>query len=559
MAKYLKIQSLILCVCLMLTAFSGISAFAADPFALVSWNADSDFITLDFNQDIDVSTADITLTKDGLDVPFTFTKNDYSNKVQTANDSNTNDVARYFTYFVTPTGGIDIDEVYTLTVNAIENADGTEAITPITKTFTVKDLGGELTNYREVGVEAGKVAYNTSVPGQVSASLTVFTTSYGEANNAYIGTQVGKDYENSVPMTNGSTSNELWTEKDYTIKLNIKIEGATKENIYFGIADNTNRVGYKNFTGTYMYMQRQNETDPNFYFREDRSTANSTYTYNAKLDGGNRPQGMDYTDLDLKFSTRDQIAHAFVEGKKTADLYLSEDAMGWAFVSIEAITKASGSNVLVATVSDFLATRCYEVCSTEIDKTADVEIEDDITITFGQDVDTATMSNIKLVDGEGVEVENYSVTPVSSTEALVEFTGLEYRSEYTLEFDGVETLADIEYVAMDNQSFTTVVPPIELASFGITDGEFGGTVSLEAVIANNTQVEDLDFIATIAIYNSLGEMVKIAGDTYSLATGEDATVTVADFVCDPEETYTAKCFVWDSFTGMNTIFEGIIE
>ena len=561
MAKYLKLQSLILCVCLMLTAFSGISALAADPFALVSWNADSDFITLDFNQDIDVSTADITLTKDGADVPFTFAKNDYAANVQTTSDGTAStDVAKYFTYFVTPTGGIDLDEVYTLTVNAIENADGTEAITPIEKTFMVKDLSGELTNYRTSGVSAGKVAYDTSVPGQVSATLTTFTTSYSETNNAFIGTQVGKDFENATPMTNASTSNALWEETDYTVKLKIEITGATRENLYFGIADNVNRIGYGNFTGTYMYLQRAaNATsNANFYFREDRSSS-TTYAHNGKLEGGDRPTGMNFEDLDLKISTKDLLAHAYVENKKMADMTLTADAKGWVFVSIEAITKATGSNALVATVSDLLVTRCYEVCSTEIDKTADVEIEDDITITFGQDVDTATMSNIKLVDGEGVEVENYSITPVSSTEALVEFTGLDYRSEYTLEFDGVETLADIEYVAMDNQSFTTVVPPIELASFEIADGDFDSTVTLEAVIANNTQAEPLSFTATIAIYNSLGQMVKVDGITTSLAEGEDVTVSIEDFVCDPEETYTAKCFVWDSFTSMNKIFEGIIE
>ena len=561
MAKYLKLQSLILCVCLMLTAFSGISAFAADPFALVSWNADSDFITLDFNQAVNTETAVITLTKDGADVPFTFAKNDYhATKIQAAGDNTINDAAKYFTYFVTPTtGGIAIDEVYTLTVTTITNSDGTEAIAPFTKTFVVKDLGGSLKNYRTVGVDAGKVTYNTSVPGQVSASLTTFTTSYSESNNAYIGSQMGKDFENSVPMTNGSTTDGLWEETDLTVKLKIKIEGATKENIYFGIADNTNRMGYGPFTGTYMYMQRQSVTDPNFYFREDRSTAGSTYTYNAKLDGSNRPTGLDYSDLDLKISTKDLLAHAYVENKKVSDITLSADAKGWAFVSIEAITKASGSNALVATVSDLLATRCYEVCTTEIDKTSEVETEDSIAITFGQEVDPATLSNIKLVDGEGVEAENYSVTPVSATEALVEFSGLEYRSEYTLVFDGVETFADIEYVAMDSQSFTTVEPPIELASFGIADGDFESTVSLEAVIANNTQAEPLSFTATIAIYNSLGQMVKVDGVTASLEAGEDVTVSIADFVCDPEETYTAKCFVWDSFTNMNKIFEGIIE
>ena len=68
MAKYLKIQSLILCVCLMLTAFSGISALAADPFALLSYNADLDFITLDFNQAINTETASIILTEN--DVPI---------------------------------------------------------------------------------------------------------------------------------------------------------------------------------------------------------------------------------------------------------------------------------------------------------------------------------------------------------------------------------------------------------------------------------------------------------------------------------------------------------
>ena len=58
MAKYLKLQSLILCVCLMLTAFSGISALAAGSLELLSWDADSDFISLDFNQAIDTASAD---------------------------------------------------------------------------------------------------------------------------------------------------------------------------------------------------------------------------------------------------------------------------------------------------------------------------------------------------------------------------------------------------------------------------------------------------------------------------------------------------------------------
>ena len=350
MKKTSKILSLLVALCMTLAMFSGITAMAAD-LELVSFNADSDFITLDFNQAVDAENAVILLTKNGEAVEeFTFAQNNYNSYVQTGASS-------HYTYFVTPAEGIEIDAEYKLTLHEVKSADGTATFGPWAKTFTVANIGGSLTNYRTVGVNEGRVSYNTSVEGQVSAALTNFTTSYSETNNAFIGTQVGADFENEVPMTNASLTSGLWTEKDYTVKLKIAITGATKENIGFGIADNVNRIGYKNFTGTYMYMQRQTTSGANFELREDRINTSTSFTGTRVVNGGNRPTGLTYSDLDLKLATKGQVAQAYIEGKKVADLALSADAKGWVFVTVEPITASSGSTALNLTVSDFLATR----------------------------------------------------------------------------------------------------------------------------------------------------------------------------------------------------------
>ncbi len=360
MKKTSKILSLLVALCMTFSMFMGITAMAAD-LELVSFNADSDFITLDFNQEVDAENAVIILTKNGEAVEnFTFAQNNYNAYVQTGASS-------HYTYFVTPAEGIEIDAEYKLTLHEVKSADGTATFGPWAKTFTVANIGGSLTNYRTVGVDAGKVSYDTSVEGQVSAALTNFSTTYSESNNAFIGTQVGADYENEVAMTNASTTSGLWTEKDYTVKLKIAISGATKENIGFGIADNVNRIGYKSFTGTYMYMQRQTTSGANFELREDRINTGTSFTGTSVVNGGNRPTGLTYSDLDLKLATKDKVAQAYIEGKKVADLALSADATGWVFVTVEPITASTGSTALNVTVSDLLATR-----ATFADATPDV-------------------------------------------------------------------------------------------------------------------------------------------------------------------------------------------
>ena len=79
------------------------------------------------------------------------------------------------------------------------------------------------------------------------------------------------------------------------------------------------------------------------------------------------------------------------------------------------------------------------------------------------------------------------------------------------------------------------------------------------VSEGNTQAEDFTCTATVAIYDENGKMVAVNGEALVLTTGDSETIAVENFVCEDGMTYTAKCFVWDSLLGMNTIFEAVIE
>ena len=114
-------------------------------------------------------------------------------------------------------------------------------------------------------------------------------------------------------------------------------------------------------------------------------------------------------------------------------------------------------------------------------------------------------------------------------------------------------------------SFKTLPPAFDLDTFCLFDedgeekNEFAdlatGSFTLTANIKNNRCEDAQSFIATICVYNSKNQLCAISGGEASLNKGESKEIEIKNFAMEENETYTAKCFVWDSFTGMNKIYE----
>lgn len=567
MTRKLKIQSIILCLCMLVSAFSSLSALAADPFELVSWDADLDFITLDFNQEVDAENAVISLTADGETVTdFAFAKNDISD------DAQANSCSRY-TYLLAPEDGLEEGVVYELVIETVENSDGTEAIEDITKTFIVEVIGDD-TNF--VNIDPYKKAndfdwYKDPVTGHLSIDDYALPGPNKMEGWSHAGALVGDDNdgEHELPNPSAIRGTGTWTEKDYTMKVTFKTdERLGRAGIYFGIGRSLESIFATSNTTTdmtalYLY---ENKAYPATAHDVALYLSNgSSLTGNAveNLVRGSVPD-LDYTEgVELKLSSKDGVVRTFIDGKKAIDAKITV-APGYPFFSIRGIAGdkiAGGTTTYTATdfeLYDFLVTRCVEASSAELDKEI-AEIDDSVVVTFDEAIAEGMDSKISLKDSEGNDVEGANaVLSPDGTQATISFTGLDYREEYTVSFDTMKLEAG-GFAYFDKLSFMTVEPPKEIYSFEIEGGgEIEGTPVIEAVLANNLQDEPWIFTATIAIYNSKGQMVKVAGGTYTLAIGEADSVIIDDFTCDPEETYTAKCFVWDSFTGMNKQFEAVI-
>lgn len=556
MAKYLKIQSIILTLCLILTAFSGISALADDPFALVNWDADLDYITLDFNQAVDSENAVITLEADGESVDFTIEDAIFDETAQSR--------AICYSYLLTPEGGLEEGVVYELYIDTIGNGAGTEAITDITKTFAVEVLADDA-DLVNINPSANTCAAWSKNEETNSLYVTGYTTPTGSGIQTYsfAGALVGddKDEEHALPSKDAVSGTGTWTESDYTAKVTFKGDTLTQTTVFFGIArelsglhndgDSTDITAIRTYDYTAMSEDSHNSA---FYLVNGNGSRQATNEDRlTNVSRGNAPD-LDYTaGVEFKLSSKDGLVRAFVNDDKLMEAETTV-AAGYPFFAFNSAVSSAANLELY----DFRVTRCAEVSGAELDKEV-TELEDSVVVTFEEAVADSAADKIALTDAEGNKVEGATVTLSSdNTQATVLFAGLEYRTDYTIELGTLKTEAG-SYAYFADLTFCTVEPPTEIYSFEVAGGgEIEGTVTLEAVLANNTQDEDFTFTATIAIYNSRGQMVAVNGGAYTLATGESDTVAIENFVCDSEETYTAKCFVWNSLFGMNKIYEATI-
>ncbi len=555
MAKYLKIQSLILCVCLILSMFSGISAFAADPLELVSWDADGDFITLDFNQAINITDSVIELFQDGEAVEFTLEKADTNSYVQA------DGVSSRYTYLLTPVDGMVIDAEYEMTLVDVKSSDGESSVTDNYKMFTVAEIAS---NDALVNIKAVSYAV-ANTWGRDGDRLVIdpFTTGSSNMGNwALAGALVGNDTTDAhyLPKSNAIKGSQNWTEKDYTMKVTFKETNLSRLTVMMGIArslelisGDTNTTTDVTAIRTYDYANMTGAHDSAFYLVDGLSTRTNNPGLKANFERTKAPNLNYEAGVEFKLSSKDDVVRFFVDGKKFMDAAVEVEP-GHPFFACHSNNKTSSSANTTVELYDFQVTQCRVVLESSLDKDV-VEPADTVTVSIAEALESA---DIVLLDAEGNEVENYEATlSGDGSQATISFSDLVYRGEYKIVFKSAKVAGGAN-VSVRSNTITVVDPPTEIYSFGVDGDAFEGTVNVEAVIANNTQPEDFAFTVTVAIYDNDGKMVAVNGSALVLATGESCTIAVENFVCDPEKTYTAKCFVWDSLLGMNTIYEASI-
>ncbi|MBQ4109996.1 MAG: hypothetical protein IJC74_03840 [Clostridia bacterium] len=528
-----KILSLLLTLCMTLSLMTGITAIAEDTFALVNYDADSDFITLDFNQAVDTASAVISLEKDGKAVEFTFVSADYNQYVQ-ANSST------YYTYLVKPTGGIDLDTEYKLTLAEIKNSDASATISGWSKYFIVKDLGGKLVDYRPEITSVSRVE-TPEGSGSYTLSSTTLNSTYSENYVSYLGTCVGEDAAltpvNHMDQTLStySVSNPV-TEKDYTVKVTYSTQGVTKAHIGLAITDNVKRYFTADsaaFQGVYMHVQHQTATSANAYLTQKFSTTKTDYTQ-SKLDGGNRPTGMDITNTQFKLSTKNGVAHAYLDGKKIGDLALSRDYRGYVATEWEPLAFASGSTTATATVTGFLATRSTwtdetTIVPTPLLKSYDADT-DFVTLNFDKEVNISSENVVLSKDGAVIPVTvasanhnnmksanstvySYLVKPVSG--------GIETNKEYKLTLSGISDTDATETITSWAKAFTVA----ELAK-GLKLPETDADKTMSYKSSDNYSVSNVNddelmvqyngtAVDAFYVYNAVGDDNNSTGSTFN--------------------------------------------
>ena len=518
---------------------------------LIDWNADLDFITLDFSEAITNLTA--VLKKGNATVPVTFVP---------ANREDSSSTDR-FTYKIVPTGGIQKNAGYKLTISDIDCASELFADDTWTINFKVEllDDAFDLTSTTDTYVYStnGTVSQHEDGKGlkiQYEADNRVKTM---------ISHAIGEDTDATKSIgSRDASSNGVYTHKDYTFKATFKnISGTPKPII--GIAHTYSPVSHYGYDhswfrgiGTYITVS---STSSLRSYSQTKATKNGVDGAGETIwiDAKETVSDSSIADIDvvngveLKLAMKGENANFFIDGEKAFDIKSYGDR-GAAAIFFN--PNDAASNNAYAEITDLVVTRAYEICEAEIEKDADVELSGSVKITLAEALAPAEANKIKLTEKEGAAVPATISLSEDGKEVTVSFTNLAYETVYTVNFADVtlesgKSLADFD--------FMTIYPPTELDSFGVAGGgALEGTVNLEAVIANNTQEEEFKFTATIAIYNSKGQMVKVVGEAHTLELGEQATISLPGFVCDSEETYTAKCFVWDSLASMGKIFEEAI-
>ena len=364
MKKTSKILSLLVALCMAVTMLSGLTVFAADPFELVSYDADADFITLDFNQAIDLENSQFVV-KHGDEyleagVDYTIAKADANSSVQA------DGVSSRYTYKMTLTDDIVLDDEYTVSFWDVKSSDGASTLEQSALVFSVAQLATDADLVDIVPYQWGNS--NTWVRDEETGGMMIEAFNHGGNNMSYwsvVGARVGNDTteEHILPNKSLPAGSANWTETDYTVKATIKVSNMLRGTVNFGIASDTQSMHSETATGakftgikTYDYAAMTTTShDADYYlmansnYRQD-SASRAVYFDRTKAPNYNPEAGFEF-----KVSSKDGVVRAFMDGAKLMDGEV-EVLAGYPFASVYVSSETTDTTAKVQ-LYDFQVTQ----------------------------------------------------------------------------------------------------------------------------------------------------------------------------------------------------------
>ena len=474
-----------------------------------NFEADTECITIYPGGDTSVSELEgtITLKENGETVAFTVeeVKTHDSNVNAFDYTANTN-FSQAKSYKVKKQGGFSCDTSYFIDIAAANYS----------KSFVIEeilsdDFSNDTSKWTLAQESGNSVYWGSNTMEIVDGALQVTTG----AACSYLHPLLPANFKNMVNL------------EDYTIQFDIRsLTALTGSDYYFKFGLTTNGVmptiGSKDEA---KYSVRADK-----YMSVQMMGGASTWVEDATVDEANAT---------FKMVAKDNRNVLFADGIKFADWTSnSYDAKGVFGISFQ-------KDNAVYEIDNVIMTRVVEAVQAEVDK-AEYDISDEVIVTLSNAYDTTALDK-KLITVS--EVEGFEVAPIDEYSFKLTFTSpLEYKTKYTISIS-----EDLPAVGMTNYkygsvSFTTIPPAFDLESFKNDNG------TLKAVLKNNREADGVSCIATIVMYDADNKMIGINGGVKSIALGEDDDVTLAV----DSNAATAKCYIWDSFSGLNTIFEETI-
>ncbi len=576
MNRLKKVMSIILTTVIVLG--SCLCVASADEDITVTYlNADSTKIMVDLSTEVSESDLKgaVSLTLGGESVNI----ESVTEMPSTPKASGGMAASSDYSYVIIPEDGIAFDAVYNIKIDS--SLLGAE----YNKHFSVEKLWKE---------DFESAAYATALPWTTARSDSTIALE-AISGDTMLKITKGSNRDTILPKSNSTTNfadtntpaNTFWTTAknvtDYNVEMNVKFvnplaSGTTARSLrvsmqkQFQDADQSWVYG---IAGGAYYQLKSDGTGlmKNMYAQigNGTTTANGT-KYEGAGAGVNlvsalnpvavsqEPFGAD--DSTFTMAVKDQNIKVFA---------------GDAFISYDFVPTISDNGIVgivpyVATpfyVDDITVTKIKEYTKSEYTISPsgdDVEIGDEVIISFQKPVDEATLleDNIEIYK-DGVPFYGYSVNPGDKPEdAVIKFDmPFEYKTTYTIAPKGIVFLEDSNNYFFDKTSFTTEPFPYELTDFAV-DGDPNmsflnkGTYNVSATFNNHKIAEGMDVIVSICLFDENLKMIDMNIREMSLEMGEKDNITDT-WTIDTHGKYIAKCFVWDSLEGMVSIITQTIE
>lgn len=200
-----------------------------------------------------------------------------------------------------------------------------------------------------------------------------------------------------------------------------------------------------------------------------------------------------------------------------------------------------------------------------------VSVDTDITLGFEKNINAdALRLGITLSDSDGNNAE-LEISGEGREFKVKPKAPLKYETEYSLELSKKVKFADDDSKYVFNSlSFTTEKVPFEFKGMTLKSGtkvienlsdRTGNKVTASAVVNNNSCDDGKKLIMMIGLYENTDSYSKLADiKTVSTTLEKGQSVSLEkEFTLEENKDYNIVCNVWDSLTGMNTLFDRAVK